>query len=95
MNDKSNECEKVFKFRFIALLCLYVSLFILVLSVINILFIILGIGTFVAYIVLNTMYWKCPYCNRGFEMRHGSMDKMTHCPYCGNKLRNPPYNMYR
>lgn len=40
---------------------------------------------FLAYIYINIKYWKCPKCERGFNMR-GSMDRITHCPYCGVRL---------
>lgn len=87
----SDECKKAFEYRFIALLCLYSSIVILFFVYISVFFAIIAAILFVSAIIINVAYWKCPYCTRNFNIRHGSMDRITHCPYCGEKLRDVHY----
>ncbi|MCY6372223.1 hypothetical protein [Clostridium ganghwense] len=47
--------------------------------------------SFIISIVLDLIYWKCPKCERNFAIRHGDMDDITHCPYCGTRLRYKDY----
>ncbi|MTI65451.1 MAG: hypothetical protein FH753_02505 [Firmicutes bacterium] len=84
----TNNREKIFKYRRISLVCLYLTFPTLFISALNIFFIILPIGLGIAFLVLNFLYWKCPYCNKDFEIRQGATDRITHCPYCGEKLRD-------
>jgi len=44
--------------------------------------IILGIS-----VTLQTYFWKCPKCKLNFQWNFDSTRYMTHCPYCGVRLR--------
>jgi len=37
--------------------------------------------------VLNVYFWKCPKCKLSFPMNFSSTRYMSHCPYCGVKLK--------
>lgn len=37
-------------------------------------------------LVMSFIFWRCGYCNHGFPIRWGAMDRAVLCPFCGNKL---------
>ncbi|MCM1989138.1 hypothetical protein [Oceanirhabdus seepicola] len=88
MNDnKDRELINMFKFRKIALICLYTSLLFLALSNFSLVFTVVGIGLIISFFILSSRYWKCPYCGKAFELRHSTMDGSDYCPSCGKKLK--------
>lgn len=86
--DREKEFEKVFKYRRIALTCLYLVFPAAFLIYAWKFLIIIPIGLIIAFLALSLIYWRCPICGKSFELRHSSMDKITHCPFCGTKLRD-------
>lgn len=93
------KAKKAFKYRNISILIVIIGLFgMLPLGILlNKLFDfknigLLVVGGFISSLILSsivtTIYWKCPSCNKRFPIRNNSMYKLTHCPYCGVKLRN-------
>lgn len=86
--------KKVFRYRAISHACLIFALVspLFVAYTTNFVFLaFLTVGFLAAYIILSALFWKCPKCNRHFEMREGPMDNISICPYCGVKLREPHY----
>lgn len=49
-------------------------------------FSILGIVGVVAYVVLDFIFWVCPYCKKQLPFRSYKLD---YCPYCGKRLTAP------
>lgn len=49
-------------------------------------FSILGVGGVVAYVVLDFIFWVCPYCKKQLPFRSYKLD---YCPYCGKRLTVP------
>jgi hypothetical protein len=92
-NEKEiiEQAKKVFKNRQLSLACLYIGLIVLCFGAINIIPLIIGITLIVAFFVLSLIFWKCPCCGEHFEVRHGRMDRITHCPFCGVRLRYSDY----
>lgn len=78
----------IFQYRFISKRCLDVAIIALIFAFKSpILLSILAIGMFIAFLVINGAYWRCPKCQRQFQLRSGPMDKMTYCPFCAHQLR--------
>ncbi len=46
----------------------------------------LGIALTGVSLILSFLFWRCKYCGKGFELRHGSMDRMLYCPYCNKEI---------
>lgn len=40
-----------------------------------------------AVLALNMYFWKCPICKLSFPMNFSSTRYMSHCPYCGVRLK--------
>ncbi|MBS5318044.1 MAG: hypothetical protein KHY44_16985 [Clostridiales bacterium] len=47
----------------------------------------IGIGLMVVSAAISFICWRCPYCGKSFGVRHGRMESIAHCPFCGEKLR--------
>lgn len=77
----------IFHYRFISKCCLGIGIIALVFVPKSPILLIIAIGMIIAFLVINGAYWKCPKCQRQFELRSGAMDKMTYCPYCAHQLR--------
>lgn len=97
-NKYLNEGKKVFKYRFISnmsTLVLLIISFPIALIVNNhtnadfaiFTLIVIIACAFIIPLILNLKFWKCPKCEKNFKFRHGAMDDITHCPYCGVRLR--------
>lgn len=85
----------MFVWRKISVLCLALGSAVLLLSFlqaaayrVNILWLLLGFALLLAYVLINRLFWRCPYCKKPFEMRFEKEEqKMAVCPNCGKKLR--------
>ncbi|WBW96489.1 hypothetical protein [Oceanirhabdus sp. W0125-5] len=86
-DNRERELRNVFKFRKISLICLITSILLLTFGGINIVFGIIGAVLMISFFILNSKYWRCPYCGIGFELQHSKMDSSDYCPSCGKKLR--------
>jgi uncharacterized C2H2 Zn-finger protein len=92
MNE--NEHVKIFRYRFFALVCLYIGALSIFLCALDGFFAIIPISLFITFVTVNLIFWRCPACGKGFEMRHSKMDRISHCPYCGVKLREEQDSSY-
>ncbi|MCM1992221.1 hypothetical protein [Oceanirhabdus seepicola] len=93
------KAKKAFRYRNISILIVFIGFFgmlplgIMLNKIFNFQNIgLLVVGGFILSLIISTVissiHWKCPSCNRRFSTRNNSMYNMTHCPYCGVKLRN-------
>lgn len=80
--------KDIFKYRKLSLLFLTLSIIFMMFGGVNLIFVLIAVIFFFLYVSLSFDHWRCPNCNKAFELRYSKMDKMNICPYCGFKLRN-------
>lgn len=92
------KAQKMFKYRKISeytIVAVLISAFIIGLILNNLVGsefgknFLIAISMLVGFTVLglNMYFWKCPKCNLSFPMNFSSTRYMSHCPYCGVKLK--------
>ncbi|MCY6485533.1 hypothetical protein OW763_14455 [Clostridium aestuarii] len=92
-----NEAKKVFRYRFI-IQTNFIILFLIPYPISAMIYnntneINIAMAALISIIIfdfiftwtLNFIFWRCPKCKTHFSMR--GMDRISHCPYCGVKLR--------
>lgn len=98
-NDKEffEKAERMFKYRKIALTCLYSHFIFLLMGIVSIFFAVIGVLLFIAFLAISYKYWKCPSCGTSFPIRHSSNEsKINNCPYCGVNLnRNREWRYHK
>lgn len=89
-----NQGEKLFKYRKLLQRSLVASL--IIVFIIGLILkgdsgkyfmIISGLIMVGTTFALQTYFWKCPKCKLNFPYDFDSTRHMTHCPYCGVRLR--------